>query len=155
MARKILAAAAWVLAAAAVARGEVDVRDEPTRLVLRNERATVVWSKAHKGAVISLTDNATRQEFIAKQKKPCLFRLAFTETGDVSGATQTLSSHDAQDVTYSVKRSADGAAATLRFNGIAGRKIEALCTASLRESDPMVRWRISVSGSEPPFPSSG
>ena len=146
---RTLAVALVALVAAAAARGEVEVRDEPTRLVLRNERATVVLSKAHKGTVLSLTDNATGQEFMAQQTTPCLFRLTCTDKGAVSGATQTFSSHDADDVTYSVKTSADGAAAILRFKGIAGRKIEALCTASVRASDPLVRWRISISGSEP------
>ena len=146
---KHLLAAALALATAAVAGGQVDVRDEPTQLVLRNERSTVVLSKTHKGAIVSLKDNATRQEFIAKQTEPCLFRLAFTKKGDVSGATQTFSSRDARNVSYSIKRSGERAAATLQFTGIAGREIDASCTASVQEGDPLVRWRISVSGSGP------
>ncbi|MBM4078459.1 MAG: hypothetical protein FJ278_02085, partial [Planctomycetes bacterium] len=149
MAKQLLAAAALLLAASVVAQAQVEMQDEATRLVLRNARVTVALSKEHKGSVVSLMDNASRQDFIAKQAKPCLFRLTFTQRGDVSGATQTFSSQDAQDVTYAVERTADGGVASLRFGRIGGRKLEAVCTASVQPGDLLVRWRIAVRGAEP------
>lgn len=149
MAKHVLAVIALLLATSVAAQTQVSARDEATRLVLRNGRATLVLDKARKGAVVSLTDNTSGQEFIAPQAAPCLFRLAFTQQGDTSGTTQTFSSQDADDVTYAVERTADGCVASLRFSGLGGRKIEALCTATLKQDDPLVRWRISVSSSEP------
>lgn len=64
-----------------VAWGKAEVQDDPTRLMVRNDQVTVILSKADKGAIVSLTDNATGQEFIAKQAEPCLFRLVFTKSG--------------------------------------------------------------------------
>ena len=138
-----------MLAAAAVSRGEVDVRDEPTQLVVRNDRVTIVLSKAAKGAIASLADTATGREFAAKQTEPCLFRLAFTKKGDLSGDTHAFSSRDAGQVSYSVKSAADGETAELHFSAIGGRNIEARCSATVTQGDPLVRWRISVTGSDP------
>jgi hypothetical protein len=128
---------------------EVETQDEATRLVLRNERVTVVLSKAAQGAVTSVTDNATGQEFIAKQAAPCLFRLVFTKAGDVSGKTETFASGSAQDVAGSVRKTDKGSVAKLEFRGIGGRKIDATCTVSVQPGDALVRWRIAVRGAEP------
>ena len=100
----------------------VEVRDEAERVALHNEQLTIVLSKADKGAIVSLADNATGQEFIAKQKEPCLFRLVFTKKGDVSGATQTFSSRDAQEMKCSVTKGGKETVATLEFKAIGGGK---------------------------------
>lgn len=147
--RLLRSSATGLVILAAVVRGEADVRDEPDRLVLRNERCTMALGKAQKGAVISFVDNATGQEFVAQQAAPCLFRLTFSETGDTRGELLRFSSLDAQDMTCAAKASPDGGTVTLRFAGIGGRKIDVLCTASVTAGDPFVRWRISVNGTEP------
>ncbi|MEW6357143.1 MAG: DUF6259 domain-containing protein [Planctomycetota bacterium] len=133
----------------AAAFGQAEVKDEPTQLVVRNGKATVVLSKRDKGAIVSFTDNRTGQEFVAKQAKPCLFRLVFTEKGDVSGTVRTFSSDDAQEATYSAKSAPEQSSAVLAFSKIGGREIGAVCAVSVKEDDPLVRWRISVDGSAP------
>ncbi|MDX9981557.1 MAG: DUF6259 domain-containing protein [Lentisphaeria bacterium] len=137
---------AGLLIFAAVVRGEPTAWDEANRLVLRNERCTMVLGKAQKGAVVSLIDNASGQEFAAQQAVPCLFRLTLSATGDTRGDLLRFSSLDAGDLACSVQDTPGGATATLRFSDIGGRGIEALCTASVQVGDPFVRWRISVSG---------
>jgi len=142
-------AVAVLVLCASSAWGQVGGEDRPDRVAVRNERVTVVLSKADKGAVVSLVDNATGREFAAKQAEPCLFRLVFTKKGDVSGSTETLSSRDAEQVSFSRQSTADGERALLHFTAIGGRKIEARCSVSVKKGDPLTRWRISVSGSEP------
>ena len=143
----------WILAALLVygsaAWSQVGIQDHRDRLAVRNGRVTMVLSKVHKGAIVSLADNATRQEFAATQTDPALFRLVFTKKGDVSGATQAFSSRDAGRVTYSVKSTADGETAVLRFSSIGGRSIGASCAVSVRKGDSLVRWRLSVTGADP------
>ena len=143
----------WAMAAlfmvASTAWSQVGVQDAPDRLTVRNDRVSLVLSKAHKGAIVSLSDHATRQEFAATQAEPCLFRLLFTQAGDVSGDTQSFSSRDAAQVSYAVERTVDGERAVLRFSALAGRNLEATCTAAVTNGDPLVRWRISVTGIAP------
>ena len=136
------------LSFASFALSGVGVREEPIGIIVRNKRLTVVLSKGDNGAIVSLTDNATGQEFIAKQVEPCLFRLVFTKKGDVSGAAEIFTSGDAGEVEYSVEEG-QKTIAVLRFGQIGGRKIEATCTASVAQGDPLVRWRISVRCFEP------
>jgi len=138
-----------LLGSPAIAQQGVEVRDEAERLLLRTEAVTIVLSKAEKGGIVSVTDNATGQEFIAKQKEPCLFRLVFTKKGDVSGATETFSSRDAQEMKCLVAKDGMKTVATLDFKGIGGKRIDATCKVSVSKGDPLVRWRISVSGQEP------
>lgn len=138
-----------LLCATAFCQDQVEVKNNGAQVVLRNERVTVALSKPDKGGIVSLTDNATGQEFIAQQKEPCLFRLAFTKKGDVSGATQAFSSRDAQEVKYSVSTSGKETVATLEFKAIGGKRIDATCKVSVSEGDPLVRWRISINGQEP------
>ncbi len=149
MVRQVAATLGLLLAAFGSVQGQVSVQDEATRLVLGNGRLTLVLDKAQKGAVVSLADVASQQEFIAPSAKPCLFRLTCTQQGETSGATETFSSLDAAEVTYTVETGADGAVAKVLFQGIGGHQIEALCTISLKQDDPLVRWGISVSGKEP------
>ena len=140
---------AALLLFATAAWSQVDVQDHPDRLTVRNDSLTLVLSKADKGAIVSLADSATKQEFAATQAKPCLFRLVFTEEGDVSGDTHAFSSRDASRVSYSVKSVADGETALLHFSAIGGGDIEARCSATVTQGDSLVRWRISVTGSGP------
>lgn len=129
--------------------GQVGVEDGPDRLVLRSESMTVVLGKAQKGAVLSLLDQATGREYAAPQADPVLFRLVFTRAGEESGATEELTSRDAERVDYTVERTAAGETAHLRYASLGGRRIEVHCSVSVKPGDPLVRWRIAVGGAEP------
>lgn len=149
MAMGVVAVALLSAGGAVLGQGGVEAREEGARIRLRTEQMTVMLGKAEKGAVVSLTDNATGQEFVIGQKEPCLFRLVFTKKGDVSGTAQTFSSRDAREVTCSATKDATAAVATLDFKAIGGKGIDATCRVSVREGDPLIYWRISVSGQEP------
>ena len=143
----------WALAASLLCAtgvlSQVAVQDHADYITFRNGSLSVVLSKMHKGAIVSLTDCATGHELAATQTEPCLFRLVFTRRGDVSADTVAFSSTDAGQVRCSTKRAAHGQAAELRFSSIAGRRIEARCSATVVEDDPLVHWRISVTTPAP------
>ena len=135
----------WVALAMA---GDVDVRNEPTGLVLRNEGTTIVLDKERKGAIVSLRDNATGQEFIAPRPAPDLFWLAVSEQGDASGTLAWLGSSSASAVAYAVEDDGAGRRARLTFTGIGGRALQAECLVSVRDGEESVLYDIVVSGNE-------
>jgi len=134
---------------ATAAWSQVGVRQDGDRLIVQNERVSVALSQARHGALVSLADRASDREFAAARAEPFLFRLVFTETGDISGTTQTFSNRDAARVLCEVERTADAERAVLRFSEFAARSLRVTCTVAVANGDPLVRWRIAVAGSEP------
>ncbi|MBM3890938.1 MAG: hypothetical protein FJ388_17645, partial [Verrucomicrobia bacterium] len=107
---------------------------------LRNERLSLALGGAEKGAIVSLTDNASGAEFVAVQKMSRLFTLAFSKKADARGEKFHLSSGDAKSFTADVKRGT----VTLDYDGLGDWPVHVTCTASVKPGDPFVRWRIAV-----------
>ncbi len=113
---------------------------ETARVVLRNDRVTLALGKAEKGAIVSLVDNTSGQEFAAAQKMSRLFTLAFSMKSDAVGKRFYLSSGDAKSFAAEVKRGV----ATLDYDGLGEWPVHVTCTASVKPGDLFVRWRLSV-----------
>lgn len=122
------------------AAGTPALTDDATRVVLHNDRLTLAFGQAEKGAVVSLVDNASGQEFAAPQKTSRLFTLAFSKKDDASGRKFHLSSGDAKSFFADVQRGV----ATLDYNGLGEWPVRVTCTARVRPGDPFVRWRLGV-----------
>jgi len=137
-----------LLCAAMLAHGISEVRDGPARVTLRTERMTLALDKERKGAVVSLVDAATGQEFIAPQAAPDLFFLALSDPGDISGKLLWVGSGSAESVTWSVEARGATKLARMVFSGLGGRRLRAECTVSAAEGDDAALWRITVSGDE-------
>ncbi len=120
--------------------GNPALTDDPARVVLRNDRFTLELGKAAKGAVVSLVDNASRQEFIAAQKAPRLFCLTFSKKAETGGERFYLSSYDAKSFSADMKRGV----ATLTYDGLGEWPVLVTCKASVKAGDPLVRWRLTV-----------
>ncbi len=118
--------------------------EEAARVVLQNDRLTMILGKAEKGAILSLTDAATSTEFAAPRKEPRLFALAFSEKAAPEKDRFTLSSLDATGFTARTDKNADRTTATFTYDGLGGRAIRVSCTAVADKSDPLLRWRISA-----------
>ena len=128
--------------------GAIDVRDEPTQLVLRNRRLTLTLSKAKRGAIVSLVDNRTGLEFVDAAAVSDLFLLAYTKPQDRSGKMEWLSSATAQTVAYSVKAVGRSQVVAVVFGQIGGRSVSATCAATVSVDTDEVLWRMSVEGNE-------
>jgi len=139
---------AWLCLASA-AWGQVEVRDESSRLVLRNKQSMIVLDKEANGAILSLVDNSTGQEFIARDPMSCLFRLGFSKRGDASGKLIWLSSRDAETVDYAVKEEGRRKTAKLAFKKLGGRQLQAQCTVSVGSDDDLILWQFALEGPEP------
>ncbi|MCX6897624.1 MAG: DUF6259 domain-containing protein [Verrucomicrobia bacterium] len=113
---------------------------DAARVVLRNARLTLALGKTKKGAIVSLVDNASGQEFAAPQKTSRLFTLAFSTKADAAGKRFYLSSGDAKSFSAEVKRGV----ATLDYDGLGEWPVRVTCTARVKPGDPFVRWRLSV-----------
>ncbi|MBI5683731.1 MAG: carbohydrate binding domain-containing protein [Verrucomicrobia bacterium] len=114
--------------------------DNVARVVLRNDRLTLALGHAERGAIVSLVDNASGQEFAAAQKTSRLFTLAFSLKSDASGRRFYLSSGDVKEFSVEAKRGE----ATLNYNGLGEWPVQIACTASVKSGDSFVRWRLSV-----------
>ena len=123
--------------------------EDAARVVLRNDRLTLALGKAEKGAIVSLVDNASGREFVAKQAAPQLFTLTFSTKDDPKGKLTGFSSRDAGSVKFGLASSGGRRVVTLDFDGIAGQPIHVTCTATVAEADPLVRWRLSAEFPEP------
>ncbi|MCE5217669.1 DUF6259 domain-containing protein [bacterium] len=117
------------------------VSDEATRVVLRNDRLTMALGKAEKGALVSLVRSQGPDELCAPQATPRLFSLTLSHRGAPNTQLQYLGSETAEG--FSCK--AADRSATLTFTRLGGQDISAVCTATVSDSDPLVRWRIEVS----------
>jgi len=136
-------------ALASVACAQVGVRDEPSRLVLRNEQSTIVLDKETRGAIVSLVDNSTGQELVARDPMASLFRLGFSQPGDTSGELTWLTSRDAETVAYAVEKRGSRKVARLTFTKLGGRQLEAECTVSVSPDDGNILWHFALDGPEP------
>ena len=146
--------ACWLLLAAgavtSVARGQVAVQDEPSRLVLRNEQSTMVLDKQARGSIVLLVDHTTGRELAARDSKAPLFRLALSRPGDISGQLIWLTSGDAEKVAYSVEEDrASRKAVGLTYEKLGGRQLKARCTVSVGPDDGNLLWRFALEGPEP------
>ena len=101
---------------------------------------TMALGRAEKGGIVSLTDNASRAEFVAMQKTSRLFTLAFSKKADARGERFYLSSGDAKGFTANVK----SGVATLDYDGLGEWPVHVTCTAGVKPGDSFVRWRIAV-----------
>jgi hypothetical protein len=122
------------------AAGNFALADDAARVLLRNDRLTLALGSAEKGAVVSLADNASGQEFAAAQKTHRLFTLAFSTKADATGKRFYLNSGDAKSFSADVKNGA----ATLNYDGLGEWPVRVTCTAAVKPGDPFVRWRLSV-----------
>ncbi len=122
----------------------ISAADESARVVLRNNRLTLALGKAEKGAIVSLVDNASGQEFATAQTAPQLFTLTFSRKDDPAGKSIGFSSRDSKSVKFSLSAPDRRRVVTLDFDGIAGQPIHVTCIATIAEADPLVRWRMSA-----------
>ncbi len=122
--------------------------DEPDKLFLRNERSTVTIDREAYGAIVSLVDNATEQELVAKDPAAALFRLGLSKPGDPSGELIWLTSRDAKTVAYAVEEHASGKVARLTFKNLGGRSLAAECTVSVGADDASILWQFALDGPE-------
>jgi hypothetical protein len=114
--------------------------NDAARVVLRNDRITLALGRAEKGAVVSLVDNASGQEFAAAQKTSRLFTLAFSLKADAAGRRFYLNSGDAKSFSAGVRNGV----ATLDYDGLGDWPVRVTCTAAMKPDDLFVRWRLSV-----------
>lgn len=140
----VLTVAVVTFLMAAQAAADVESRRAGNVVLLSNERTTLRLDLTRGGAITSLLDRDTGQEFIAEQKEPRLFQAVFSEKGNMSDKRLWAISNQAQSVTCDVRRDGERVVATLSFQGFAGRDIEATCTGTLATGDPLVRWRLSL-----------
>ena len=131
-----------------VARGQVAVRDEPSRLVLRNEQSTIVLDKEAHGAIVSLADNATGRELVAHDPTTPLFRVGVSQPGETSGELTWLTSQDAENVAYTVEERGVRKAVRLTFEKVGGRQLEIACTVSVSPDDGDLLWQFALEGPE-------
>jgi len=137
----LLAIGSLVFACAPLVAAENPIpTDNAARVVLRNDRLTLALGRAEKGAVVSLVDNVSGQEFAAAQKTHRLFSLAFSKKADAGGKRFYLSSGDAKSFSAEVKRGV----AALDYDGLGEWPVHVTCTASAKPGDPFVRWRLAV-----------
>jgi hypothetical protein len=123
-----------------VAAGSFALADDAARVALHNDRLTLALGRAEKGAVVSLVDNTSGQEFAASQKTSRLFTLAFSAKADAAGKRFYLSSGDAKNFSAGVK----SGMATLDYDGLGEWPVRVTCTARVKQGDPFVRWRLAV-----------
>jgi len=136
-----------LLAVAAPSWGQIGVQEDTERLVLRSENSTLALSKAAQGAIVSLKDRTTGQEFIAPGQNAALFQLVFTRAGEQSGDTVTLSARDARRMAVERIRENGRETALLRYEDFADwPSLAVQCRATVCPGDPLIRWRLGVSG---------
>ena len=136
-----------LLALATPSWGQVGVQEEADRVILRSESSTLTLSKAAQGAVVSLKDRATGQEFIAPGPGAPLFQLTATRAGERSGDTVTLGAREARRLAVELIRESGRETASLRYDGFAEYPaLTVQCRATVSPGDPLIRWRLSVSG---------
>ncbi|HUT91868.1 MAG TPA: DUF6259 domain-containing protein [Thermoguttaceae bacterium] len=145
----VVAKGILLLCLASVARGQVEVRDEPGRLILRNGQSTIVIDKQAHGAIASLIDASTGRELVERDPASCLFRLGLSKPGDASGELIWLTSRSAETVAYAVAEDGPRKTATLTFERLGGRQLQARCTVSVGSDDESILWRFGLEGSEP------
>lgn len=133
---------------AAIARGEIGVQDEASRLVLRNERLTLVLDKEARGAIVSLVDHSTGRAIVAEDSTCPLFRLGLSQPGETSGELIWLTNQDAESVAYAVQHQGLRKAARLTFQKLAGRPLQAICTVSVSPDDGDLLWELELEGPE-------
>ena len=130
------------------ARGQVEVQAEPSRLVLRNEQSTIILDKEANGAIVSMVDNSTGRELVARDPTVPLFRLGFSEPGDTSGELVALTSRDAESVGYAVEERGSRKVVKLTFKKLGGRPLEAECSVSVGPDDASFLWQFALEGPE-------
>jgi len=138
-----------LLAPALHAAGQVEVRDEADRVVLRNARAAIVLDKRAHGAIASLVDASTGRELVAPDPEACLFRLGLSKPGETPGEPFRLTSRSAESVAYSVADNGAAKTVTVTFERLDGRALEARCTVSVGPDEECILWHFSLRGSEP------
>lgn len=136
-------------ALAAIARDQVELRNEPDMLVLCNKQTTIVLDKKANGAIVSLCDNLTGREFIAKDSQIDLFRIGLSSQGDTSGNLIWLTSRDAATVTYTAEENGVNKTARLMFTKLGGRHLQAHCTVSVGSDNNLILWQFALEGSDP------
>ncbi|NLS93147.1 MAG: hypothetical protein GXX96_13405 [Planctomycetaceae bacterium] len=128
--------------------GQVGLQDEAGRLVLRNEQSTMVLDKDGGGAIVSLVDNVTGRELVARDPATPLFRLGLSRPGDTSGELIWLTSRDAEDVAHAVEERGSCKVARLTFKKLGGRQLKADCTVSVSPENGKFLWQLAVEGPE-------
>ena len=124
-----------------------EVREEPDRIVISNERLTLCLGKAERGAITSLTDRATGQEFVAAQAAPWLVSVAVSSPaagGTGRGDLTYLSTGQAATTRFEVTRTGNGASVRVVCSDLAGQGVSVESTAAVARDDPFVRWRLAA-----------
>ena len=147
--RHFLAGVAAASALSGTGASAHEVRDESDRIVLRNSQATMVLAKEAAGAVVSLVDNLTGREFVARDPASPLFRLGCSQSDDASGDIEWLTSRDAETVVYALERSGSRQTARLTFRKLGGRRLDAECTVSVDSQEEKIFWQFALTASEP------
>lgn len=125
---------------------QVEIKNDSERLAIKNARLAMAFDKAQKGAVCSLVDNATGQEFAAADPEMRLFRIGVSAPGDTTGKPTWLTNRDAGEVRYAVEDQGGGKTAKLTFDRLGGKRLQVECTLAV--DNDMVRWRFGVEGPE-------
>ena len=146
MSKPPCARALVALCLAPLALCRADVREDGTRLVVRGREATVVLDKEKKGAIASLVDSATGQEFAAQHERPALFVVAVSPAGEGPGTVKWLSSLDAQTVAYAVGMEGGREVARITYGRVGGHALTVVCTVSLDPEDGAMLWGFEVRG---------
>jgi hypothetical protein len=147
MAIRYILSGVVLLASAAPLRGQVGVQEDAERVILRSENSALALSKTAQGAIVSLKDRITGQEFIAPGQNAALFQLVFTRAGEQSGDTITLGAREARRVAVELIRENGRETALLRYEDFAEwPSLAVQCRATVCPGDPLIRWRLGVSG---------
>jgi hypothetical protein len=118
------------------ASGEINTN----RIMLNNDRFTLLIGKDVKGAIVSLIDNSSGVEFISPQSSPHLFNLAFSKKSETGSPLFYLSSLDAKSFSANLKNGE----ITLLYNRMSEYPVEVTCTAYMSKKDKLVHWNLSV-----------
>ncbi len=123
------------------------VQEDSGQIFLRSGNSILALSKVAQGAIVSLKDRATGQEYVALGQGAALFNLTFTRTGEQSGDTVSLGARDARRMSAEAVREKGRETALLRYEDFPDwPALSVECRATAAPGDPLVRWRLRVSG---------
>jgi len=128
--------------AVASAQADSSVAETPDAVRIENARLLLTLSKAAKGSITSLTDKATGIEFVAAGAP--LFLLDFSTKGQPGAQNPRLSSADAAHLRVRAENHGKTRVAVLEYDDLRQTGVSVVCTATVSEADPLVRWRLSA-----------
>lgn len=114
------------------------------RLELETARLRVAFTQAAHGGLVSLVDLPSGRDLIAKQAKPRLFELEFSDPRTTGTARLAFNNWDAGAVALEPAASAPSPALRLTFSNFGRLPIEARCLFRAEPGDPFLRCRIEV-----------